>query len=182
MSHQWFRFYIEVLDDPKVQKLPPHLFKAWVNVLCIAGSNDGVLPGIDDIAFRLRSSVHDAQTQIDELIGLGLIDIRRDKKLEPHNWMKRQFVSDSSTERVRKFRQNHRKQPCNADETFHETPPEQNRADSESEQIPPKPPCEGGTAEPDFWKSKRARRRDRIAEAYEVIERMSREADQCNQS
>lgn len=24
---RWFRFYAEALDDPKVQRLPPHLFK-----------------------------------------------------------------------------------------------------------------------------------------------------------
>lgn len=173
--NSWFRFYVEVLDDPKVQKLPPHLFKAWVNVLCIAASNGGVLPSIEDIAFRMRASAHDAETQIDELIGLGLIDIRRDMKREPHNWMKRQFVSDSSTSRVRKFRESKRKLPRNADETFHETAPEQNRSDSDTDQIPPMPPCEGGPAEHDFFKSKRARRRDRIAEAYDVIERMNRE-------
>ncbi len=167
----WFRFYHEALDDPKVQKLPPHLFKAWVNILCIASSNGGVLPGIDDIAFRLRSSVHDAQTQIDELIGLGLIDICRDKKLEPHNWMKRQFVSDRSTERVRKFRKNHTKQTCNDDETFHETPPEQNRADSDSEQIPPKPPLAGGRAALGFLRSK-SRRRNRAAEMAAAIARL----------
>ncbi|NIX78220.1 hypothetical protein [Microvirga terricola] len=28
---RWFRFYDAVLDDLKIQKLSPHIFKAWVN-------------------------------------------------------------------------------------------------------------------------------------------------------
>lgn len=119
----WFRFYTEVLDDPKVQRLPPHLFKTWVNLLCLAGTNDGAFPTVDDIAFRLRMSTHDVEQQIDELILAGLIDIERGGKRTPHNWSRRQFVSDTSTARVQKFRKKTTEQPCNADETFHETPP-----------------------------------------------------------
>ena len=120
----WFRFYTEALDDPKVQRLPPHLFKTWVNLLCLACANGGKFPSLDDIGFRLRMSAHDLQQQFDELVLADLIDIGNDGKRAPHNWVKRQFVSDTSTERVRKHRQNKEKQECNVDETFHETPPE----------------------------------------------------------
>ena len=41
---RWFRFYNEALDDPKVQKLPPALFKSWVNLLCLTARHDGTLP------------------------------------------------------------------------------------------------------------------------------------------
>lgn len=119
----WFRFYTEVLDDPKVQRLPPHLFKTWVNMLCLAGTNGGAFPTVDDIAFRLRMSTHDVEQQMDELILAGLIDIERGGKRTPHNWSQRQFVSDSSTERVRKFRNKSQKQECNSDETLHVTTP-----------------------------------------------------------
>lgn len=120
----WFRFYTEVLDDPKVQRLPPHLFKTWVNLLCLAGATDGVFPTIDDISFRLRMSTHDVEQQLDELILAGLIDIKPDGKLTPHNWSSRQFVSDNSTERVRKHRKQKAETSRNEDETLHETPPE----------------------------------------------------------
>lgn len=175
----WFRFYVEVLDDPKVQKLPPHLFKTWVNILCLASVHDGVLPPVDDISFRLRISTHDVQQQIDEMIGLGLLDIRRDKRLEPHNWMKRQFASDRSTDRVRKWRKEKAEKPCNADETLHETAPEQNRTDSDTEtdtdSEPPKPPCEGGSAADHFFKSRRTRRRDLNAAWEAAFERAEAE-------
>ena len=63
-----------MLDDPKVQRLSPTLFRAWVNLLCLASASDGKLPSIDDIAFKLRVSVQDAQQHIDELILAGLLD------------------------------------------------------------------------------------------------------------
>lgn len=162
---RWFRFYDEALDDPKVQKLPPHLFKAWVNLLCLASKNDGLMPPVDDIAFRLRCSAHDAQGQIDELIGLGLIDIRNDMKQEPHNWRKRQFANDTSTARVRKWRKEKGKKACNGDETLHETAPEQNRTDSETETDNPLSPPEGGGAA--GFNFRRSRKRDNIA-AFEA--------------
>ena len=101
---RWFRFYAESINDPKVQRLPPHLFKTWVNLLCLTCANGGNIPPISDVAFQLRMSEFDAQSQVDELIGLGLIDIATDKTLEPHNWKGRQFLSDTSNERVRKHR------------------------------------------------------------------------------
>jgi len=118
----WFRFYHEALDDPKVQRLPPHLFKTWVNILCVACANGGEIPGMDDLAFLLRLSAHEAQQHVDELIFSGLIDIRQDKRLEPHNWANRQFVSDSSAARVRKHRQ--AKRECNVTPTVTVTPPD----------------------------------------------------------
>lgn len=135
---RWFRFYDMVLDDPKVQRLPPHLFKTWVNILCMASQGKGVLPSTDDISFKLRMSAHDTQSQIDELIGLGLVDIRPDKALEPHNWSVRQFASDVSTERVRKYRKRHAKRQCNGDETLHETAPDTEQIQIQKQNIPPK--------------------------------------------
>jgi hypothetical protein len=145
----WFRAYSEALDDPKVQRLHPTLFKAWFNLLCLASQHDGVLPSNDDIAFRLRVSVQDAQGYIDELILVGLIDIRSDGARTPHNWETRQFVSDTSTERVRKHRKRKQKTEGNVDETFQATPPEQSRSETDTENSPPLPPI-GGMAGADF--------------------------------
>jgi hypothetical protein len=101
---RWFRLYDEMLDDPKVQLLTPELFKAWVNILALASRGRGTLPQVEKIAFALRMSIHDAKMKLDELILLGLIDIRPDGSLTPHNWDKRQWASDDSLERVRRHR------------------------------------------------------------------------------
>ena len=119
---RWFRFYGEALNDHKVQSLTPDLFKTWVNLLCAASLNDGVLPTAERLSFELRVSAHEMQSRLDELVLLGLLDIRKDKKLEPHNWEKRQWKSDDSKERVRKHR--HSKRHGNDDVTVTVTPPE----------------------------------------------------------
>lgn len=101
---RWFRFYDDVLDDPKVQRLSPHLFKTWMNLLCLASKHNGKLPSNDDIAFCLRMSVQDAAQHVDDLILASLIDIDSNGSKSPHNWSGRQYASDSSAERMKKHR------------------------------------------------------------------------------
>ena len=132
----WFRFYSEVLDDPKVQRLSPHLFRAWVNLLCLANERGGKLPSIDDIAFRLRVSPQDAEQYLSDLVMAGLIDIvTRGNAHETvmHGWEKRQFQSDTSTQRVRKYRKRLQENQRNGDETFRETAPDHNRTETDTE-------------------------------------------------
>lgn len=112
MSNRWFRFYDEALNDPKVQRLPPHLFKTWVNLLCLSSKNAGKIPCDDDVAFQLRLSVQDAAQQIDDLILAGLVDIDANGARVPHNWHERQYASDSSAERTRKYREKRKKKTC----------------------------------------------------------------------
>lgn len=105
---RWFRIYDEVLDDPKVQRLQPDLFKAWVNLLCLASRNAGELPPIDDIAFALRVTRDVTRDWLKALLDRGLIDGDLDSEnLCPHNWGGRQFRSDhdpTALERQRKKR------------------------------------------------------------------------------
>jgi DNA-binding MarR family transcriptional regulator len=101
----WFRFYHEALEDPKVQRLEPVVFKAWVNILCLASKSRerGVLPGLEDIAFALRMDEDEAKRIVAELVARGLLDKRNDR-LVIHGWSDRQPRSDNVTERVREHR------------------------------------------------------------------------------
>ena len=103
---KWFRFYSEVLHDPKVQKLPADVFKCWVNLLCAAndGKARGDLPGVNDIAFMLRITEAKAGAFVAALTAAGLIDWAPDGTLRPHNWDARQMAADSSNHRVQKYR------------------------------------------------------------------------------
>lgn len=155
MNLPWFRFYDEVVDDPKVQKLPDRLFKSWVNFMCIANkntSNRGALPPIDDVAYRLHCTTSKAESVLAELVKAGLFEWR-DGVAYCHNWNNRQFQSDSSTARVHKFRQAHR----NVSETLHETfrnaesETDQSRTEQSRTEEPPLPPSGPATvSEADF--------------------------------
>lgn len=114
---RWFRMYDDVVDDPKVQRLSERLFKAWVNCMCLASKNGGTLPELKDVAYRLRLSEDKAAKVLDELKAEGLFDENENNEVAPHNWDERQFKSDVSTDRVKRFRKRH--------ETVSETPPEQ---------------------------------------------------------
>lgn len=133
---KWFRFYAEVLHDPKVQKLPPQLFKDWVNVLCLAAQNEGSIPAnMDDMAFSMRLSRERVSRIIADLQRYGLIDVT-ENHISPHNWEERQFKSDSSADRMRKLRERKKSSRAVTGDggvTSHVTPPEQSRTEQNRE-------------------------------------------------
>jgi hypothetical protein len=158
---RWFRFYDCALDDPKVQKLPCELFKIWVNLLCVASRNDGILPALDDLSFMLRQSSDSLSDSLSELIRHGLID-ESEQGLTPHNWSTRQYQSDNSAERVRKHREAKRHSnvspvtECNV--TRNDDVSYQNRyradTDTDTEIISAPARSKKGTRLPENWQPK----------------------------
>jgi len=115
-SLPWFRFYHESLDDPKVQRLEPTLYKAWVNLLCLAARHGGELPGVEDVAFALRLTIPQCEEVLTELCNGKLLD--GEATLAPHNWRNRQPASDADStvaERQQRYRQRHRETGENAE-------------------------------------------------------------------
>jgi hypothetical protein len=123
----WFRFYGYRLNDPNVQRLSGNLFKAWINFMCVASNNPvrGALPGIADVAYRLRITPARADDLLRELVAAQLFEWR-DGVAYACKWEDEQYDSDSSTARVQKFRLK-RAPPVsstvtgNVSETLHET-------------------------------------------------------------
>jgi hypothetical protein len=124
---RWFRLYDAVLDDPKVQRLPDRMFKAWINLLCLASRHGGELPPVQDVAFALRATPQQAVLIVDALSSAGLLD-RHDDGLRIHAWEARQYQSDGSAARMRR----HRARQRAGDVTV--TAPE-SEAESDSHQI-----------------------------------------------
>ena len=134
MSLAWFRFYAEFAGDPVVQSLAFEDQRHFVMVLCLkcSGALDRDLPPKRRNAIILRglgldiSSGEEAQRRLMEV---GLID----KNWQPTGWNKRQYVSDVSTPRVRKYRES--KEPRNVSETlrngFGNAPEAEAEADTE---------------------------------------------------
>lgn len=110
MSNPWFRMYSDLLDNPKVQRLEPALFKTWVNILCVVSKKGRELPSIPDLAFALRISDSDCQQAVDKLLSAKLLD-SDDGKLVPHDWDDLQFLSDTSKSRTRAYRERKNKSP-----------------------------------------------------------------------
>lgn len=107
MGNPWFRFHAEALDDPKVQTLSTEVFKFWVNMLCLACKHNGKLPSIEAMVFSLRATLDETERAFHTLVNAGLIDEHKNQfglSFTPHNWSKRQYKSDTSTERVKRYR------------------------------------------------------------------------------
>jgi hypothetical protein len=119
MNH-WWRAYNEAVDDPKLILLSDKAHRAWFNLMCVASANAGILPEIKFIAVKLRITPQQASSIIAELVQADLVDRRDDGHFEPHNWNGRQYKSDVSTERVKRFRKRER----NVSSDVSETPPE----------------------------------------------------------
>jgi hypothetical protein len=110
LSKPWLKSWVNILDKPKVMRLPPSEYKAWNLLLHIAGrfDHDGVLPPIEECAFILHVSVDELKTRIETLIGVGLID-RTGDALTMHDWEDWQAGKPSDEpERVRERVYKHR--------------------------------------------------------------------------
>ena len=120
-SLRWFRCYPEILRDPKVMTMDEVM--RWRLIGLMALRADGQYPAPDgDVAFGLRISLEQAQETLALFRDRGFLLENGDFR----NWEKRQYKSDSSTERVRKHRETFQKRSGNG--------LEQSRADQTSEQ------------------------------------------------
>lgn len=116
MGDTWWRFYNTAPDHPKVLQLSDAQFRAWVSLNCLASKLGGSLPNnLELLAKSLRKSEAKTNELLDVLLGLILLDRMEDGSYKPHNWAKKQFISDVSTARVKRFRERH----GNVSETHH---------------------------------------------------------------
>jgi hypothetical protein len=180
---EWFRMYNEARDDPKLLALPDNQFRVWFNLMCLASANPvrerrGIIEPTARRILALKVARRDVELLEDTLAILVELEIVADdgETITFLNWKKRQYESDSSTPRVRKFRESQRRD----DETLqkrstllHETEgnvsetliPEQSRAEqkqSRAESLGAGAPTRG----------KRASRPARLPEDYAITEAM----------
>jgi len=100
---RWFRSYADTHRNPKVARLSDADFRLWHELLCVAAENDGQIPPLDDLKYLLNRRLDHLSKALQRLISGGLIDAL-EVGYEPRNWDERQYKSDTSTDRVQKFR------------------------------------------------------------------------------
>jgi hypothetical protein len=119
----WWRFYNSAPHNPKLLKLSDKQYRLWTNLLSFASAHGGSLPPTEDVAAALRMPVMKLERAIEELIDAKLLD-RTETEIRPHNWDRRQYKSDVSTERVKRFRERERNGGGTPSGNVSETPPE----------------------------------------------------------
>jgi hypothetical protein len=108
----WFRLWAEFEDDPKVQMMPEEMQRRLVLLFCERCK--GEFRTEQQRAFKMHITLAQLGETKACFIEAGIID----EKWELVNWNKRQFISDSSTDRVKKHRAN---QALKQDETLQVT-------------------------------------------------------------
>lgn len=130
---RWFRMYAEFATDPKVQMLSETDQRRYVMLLCLRCGNGDTTLEDKEVAFQLRIGNEEWAKSKAVLRAKELID--DDNK--PTAWEKRQYASDSSTERVRGWR-NSQKQKVNVTVTPPETEREKRQSgETDADALPP---------------------------------------------
>ena len=138
----WFRMYGDMPNDPKIGTLTDAQFRTWVELLCSAckaEKSGGTGLTMETVNWALRRNVTET---LQKLIETNLLFIDEGGELVVTAWEKRQYARDSSTGRVKKFREKQKNQALenrNADETLQKrfcNGLEQNRTDTEQSNNP----------------------------------------------
>lgn len=121
-SKYWLKLYHEMLDDPKVARLPDSSYRRFIECLLLAGETDknGILPPIEDMAWRLRIDETSLSQDMSRLALAGLVELKEGGRWFVTSFQRRQAAVTTS-ERVKRHRERKKKQEYNelgnADET-----------------------------------------------------------------
>ena len=104
MTRIWVKLFLEILHDPKMNRLPNHLWRRAIELILLAGEtgDDGALPTVEDMAWILRLEI---DKMLEDLQGLAEVGVAHEA--EPGKWVvvnfkKRQY--SESYERMKRYR------------------------------------------------------------------------------
>jgi DNA-binding transcriptional regulator YhcF (GntR family) len=103
-SFSWLKLYHEILDDPKMVRLPDRLWRRVIECFCFAGrcGNGGSLPSVDDMAWVLRVDKRLLEKELLQLVKTGIVK-KTDDGWHVTNFAKRQAPTPA-TERMAQMR------------------------------------------------------------------------------
>ena len=80
-SKYWIKLYHEILYDRKLAALDDHLWRRILECFLMAGeqNEDGYLPPIDDIAWTLRVDTEQLETDLNELVRIGILELKDER-------------------------------------------------------------------------------------------------------
>jgi DnaD/phage-associated family protein len=106
MKRQWIKLYLEIINDPKMGKLPDWLWRRAIELFLLAGENgdDGLLQPVTDLAWRLRTPEERLTASLVALSEVGVVHET------PNGWVVTHFKDrqySESYERVKRYRNAH---------------------------------------------------------------------------
>jgi hypothetical protein len=103
-SKFWIKLYHEILDDPKMGSLEDRLWRRVVELFLLAGDFDeeGRLPALEWMAWRLRRTSEELESDLVEIAKAGIVE-NRGGFWWVSNFAERQ-AAESSAERAKRWR------------------------------------------------------------------------------
>jgi hypothetical protein len=119
-SKYWIKLYHEVLDDPKMARLPDRLYRRCIEVFLLAGKagDDGSLPSLDDMAWHLRLDQAELSQDLEALSALGIVT-QDERGWFVTNFAKRQDAAPGA-ERAARYRKTKRQAQYHGNEVRNE--------------------------------------------------------------
>jgi len=106
---KWFRLWTDILDDVKMLELTDYEYRIFTYLLAYASeidSSSGQLQTtFTSLSQRFRQRFNHFSRAIETFQRIGLIGINGDGYITITNWNKRQFKSDNTYARVKKYRE-----------------------------------------------------------------------------
>jgi len=101
----WIKLYHEILYERKIATLEDRLWRRMIECFLMAGelNQEGNLPSLVDMAYLLRMSEEDLETDLNELIRIGILEYR-DESYFVKNFQKRQAPMEKA-EYMRRMRE-----------------------------------------------------------------------------
>lgn len=106
---KYIKLYTKMLDNPKTGKLKDRTWRIMIEVFLMAGEtfDDGKLPDVEMIAWRLRRSEKDVRDALHELAKIGTVSLSEDNVIVT-NFEEYQNTNQTAYERVKNYRKRHR--------------------------------------------------------------------------
>jgi len=126
-SKYWIKLYHEILQDPKMGRLPDHLWRRCIEFFLVAGEfeQDGYLPPIKDMAWELRATSEEVEQSLIALSECGIVALVDDR------WLVVKFAERqapvNSTERSKMSRKFNKEVQRNVAEEATENKPSRQR-------------------------------------------------------
>jgi len=120
-SKYWLKLYYEILDDPKMGRLPDKQWRRVIEFFLMAGEVDqeGILPPPADMAWRLRITEDELMDTLMELENIGILTDAGE------HWIVTRFAARQApvdnAERQRRYRDRQRKTHYYGDAALQET-------------------------------------------------------------
>lgn len=110
MAYDWAKLWIEMLDDRKTASLPDSSWRRFVECILLAMETNegGLLPSVQDMAWRLRVTPETMNDDLTRLALGGLVELVDDGQWKVTNFAKRQAAIPMA-DRVASFREREKK-------------------------------------------------------------------------